>query len=75
MLEAAGAALKLIILAVVMRLPLGFDKFATLEDAAGKGVAAAVEMVTRTSLVVIFIIITRELIIWLLYSFSEKYVR
>ncbi|OQB48416.1 MAG: hypothetical protein BWY00_00691 [Firmicutes bacterium ADurb.Bin153] len=70
-LEAAGAAFKLLVMAYVARRPLGFENLSGLDG----GVATAVEIGIRAVLAIIVIIITIELIRWLMYTFSEKYLR
>lgn len=70
-LEAAGAAMKLIVLAFIVRMPLGFESL----DGLSGTLAAGIEVGIRTIIVIVVVITTIELIRWLMYSFSEKYLK
>ena len=70
-LEAAGAAFKLIVLAFIVRMPLGFESL----DGLSGTLAAGIEVGIRTVIVIVVVITTIELIRWLMYSFSEKYLK
>jgi len=70
-LEAAGAAFKLLVMAYVVRRPFGFENLSGLDG----GIATAVEVGIRSVLVIVVVVTTIDLIRWLMYTFSEKYLR
>ena len=70
-LEAAGAAFKLLVMAYVVRRPFGFENLSGLDGS----VATAVEIGIRAVLVIVVVVTTIDLIRWLMYTFSEKYLR
>lgn len=68
-LEAIGAAFKLIVMAYIVRMPFGFENLTGLD----RSVASGIEIGIRTAIVIVVVITTIELIRWLMYSFSKKY--
>lgn len=68
-LEAMGAAFKLIVMAYIVRMPFGFENLSGLQ----RGVATGIEIGIRSAIVIIVVLTTIELIRWLMYSFSKKY--
>lgn len=68
-LEAMGAAFKLIVMAYIVRMPFGFENLSGLD----RSVATGIEIGIRSAVVIIVVITTIELIRWLMYSFSKKY--
>lgn len=71
MLEAAGAAAKLLLMAFIVRMPMGFETLTGLDGA----LSTALEMGIRAVCVIIVIITTIDLMRWLLYSFQERYLK
>ncbi|HOA15085.1 MAG TPA: hypothetical protein PLT03_03565 [Bacillota bacterium] len=70
-LEAAGAAAKLLIMAFIVRMPMGFETLTGLDST----LSTAIEMGIRAVCAIIVVITTIELMRWLLYSFQERYLK